>query len=395
MQLMILYCRGFKGRRMSAITYILDKIMVNRSLIRWTHMAEVGSLVVLLVWMANALANRPASGGTWDVVKDAGSVHQLNDEGEAVPCWPLVYYALHSLHKTPVPRLSSLRTIDLLTIRRLNSTRTCRLTEADFFLMLNPMRLQQDQVPIDWDDTPLVVSTASYQSSSSNKRRRVDVIPAQPGPQVFGEGEGQIAIPGLNEVDDPEYPSEDEDPERRNGKAVTYEALSNLVHQVAVQVFAKAPNHTGSGRSYCLLDAVEKLDVTNDIFGSRGTLGTTWRAYTLFTDPAKWDNTVKRLFPTRAEYLAMTVDSKGNKVAWQGLSTMTFWLSWQVMLTQANPTVAQRIVDSVRNHINTTWRWFPAIEGGKLWNTAKKPKQQHFGDLENGPWIACNPRFRQ
>jgi hypothetical protein len=380
---------------MSAIIYVLDGIIANRSLIRWNHIAEVGSLVVLLVWMANALANRPASGGNWDVVKDSGSVHELNDEGEAVPYWPLVYYALHSLHKTPVHRLSSLRTIDISTILRLNSSRTRRLTKADFFLMLNPMRQQQDRGPIDWDDTPPVVSTVTYQSASSNKRRRVDMMPGQSAPPVFGEGEGQIAIPGINEVDDAEYPSEDEDPERRNGRAVTYEALSNLVHQVAVQVFAKAPNHSASGRSYCLLDAVEKLDVTNEIFKTRGVLATTWRAYTLFTDPAKWDNAVKQLFPTHAEYLAMTVDSQGNKVAWQGLSTMTFWLSWQVMLTQANPTLEHQIVASVWNHINTTWSWFPAIEGGKLWNTARKPKQQHFGDLENGPWIACNPRFRR
>lgn len=381
---------------MSAITYLLDGIIENRSRIRWNNIPEVGSLVILLIWMANALANRPSSGGSWDVVRDSGSVHRLNHVGEAVPDRPLVFYTLHSLHKQPVHRLSSQRTIDTDIMLRLVSSKGHLATMTDFFLMLNPVMEKKRNVEmVDWNDEPARVCTAPLQPTSNNKRRRINLVPTNPGPQVFGHGEGQVAIDGLDQEDDQHYASEEEDPEHRTVAGLSHEELSELVNQVAIQIFAKAPNHQQSRKSYCLLDPAAKLQVTNHIFETRDTLATTWRAYTLFTDFDKWDNTVKRLFPTGAEYAEMTTDSQGNTIKPQGLYSMGFWRTWQGILDRAPANTEEKIVRAMRNYIHSSWRWFPAIEGGKLWNTAKKPRQPHFGEWENGPWIACNPRFNR
>lgn len=379
---------------MSAITHVLDGIIVNRNKISWRHVPEVGSLVITLVWMANALANRPADGGTWNVVRDSGSVHHVNEHGEAAPHRPLSYYALHSLRNEPVHRLSSLRTIDEITMLRLVSTKNNPATTVDLFLMLNPVvDGAKDIQAVDWNDEPAQPPTYQVQPASNNKRRKVNLQPSNDVPQVFGPGEGQIAIPGLSAEQEAGYASEEEDPEQRVMGAVSHEELSELVNQVAVQIFDRAPNHARSGHSYCLLSPLQKLEVTNAIFESRDSLATTWRAYTLFTDLAKWENTVKRLFPTRAEYQTMMVDRHGNPTQPQGLYAMAFWKSWQNVLNRAPPGTEEHLVQGMRKYINRSWRWFPAIEGGKLWNTGKKPKQQHYGDLENGPWIACNPRL--
>ncbi|KAG8708808.1 hypothetical protein FRC08_018700 [Ceratobasidium sp. 394] len=387
---------GIKTRRMHGIREPLKYIMTHRPLITWKHLPQVSSLVIILVWAANALANRPAEGGTWNEVRDSGSIHQLDQSGQLVPCQPLGLFMLHSLVTHPTYRLSGDRTISMDTIMRLVFTRDKNATIADLYILLNPVLepSASRQLPaIQWGDEPEPGPRVAQRASNNNKRQRINLHASAPAPAVFGSLAGQIAIAGLDDQDEESCSSEEDDDEERHQSEVTYKEISEVLQNVAVQIFAKAPNRAQGRECYCLLTELEKLEVTNDIFKTKKTLSATWESYTIFNDSGKWQNTVERLFPTRQGYHELTTDRDGKKVQVQGLSTMEFWTSWQVILTRVSPELEKNIVKAMHTHINNTWHWFPAIEGRKLWNTARRPGKQHVGKGENGPWIACNPRF--
>ncbi|KAG8733048.1 hypothetical protein FRC10_000460 [Ceratobasidium sp. 414] len=385
---------GIKTRRMHAKREILKYIMTHRSLVTWKYLPQVSSLVIILVWAANALANRPAEGGTWNEVRDSGSVHRLDHAGQLVPCQPLGLYMLHSLVNHPTYRLSGERSISMETILRLVFTKDKNANIADLYVLLNPVphTTGKRQASIEWGDEP-APGPSVVQHAGNNKRRNINLRVNTPAQAVFGSGSGLIAIPGLDGQDEESCSSEDEDGEERHQGSVTYEEISELLQNVAVQIFAKAPNYDNGRSSYCRLNELQKIEATNDIFKTRQTLSTTWVSYTIFTDASKWQNAVERLFPTRRVYTDLTTDKAGNKVQVQGLSTMEFWKSWQVILTRVPPELQNNIVQAMHTHINNTWHWLPAIEGRKLWNTGRKPSQKHVGNPDTGPWIACNPRF--
>jgi hypothetical protein len=384
---------------MHAFYHAIDLVFERRANIVWKYVTQVSSLVISLVWMANALANRPASGGTWNEVRDAGSVHRATARGEVEPYRPLGWYMLHSLVETPAYRLSGLRTIDMNSILRLvfSKGRNSHGSQADLYLMLNPVHQRDTQggkrsAPLDWGDEPALVSIPRASGTSNKRRRRIIVAPDAPAPDIFGPGPGQVAIPGFDEQDEEECTSEEEDDEERQQGSVTYKELSELIHRVAVQIFSKVPNHQ-SGASYCRLTEGEKSAITNSVFKVSTNLAATWWSYTVYTDAGKWQNTVNRLFPTCVEYQEMNYTKDGKRRTVQGLPSMEFWTTWQVVLRRVPPKLQKSIVNAVRNHVHSTWRWFPAIEGGKLFNTGGKGKN-HFGDWSTGPWIACNPRFQ-
>ncbi|KAG8736463.1 hypothetical protein FRC10_009305 [Ceratobasidium sp. 414] len=385
---------GIKARRMYAARETINRVLINRPLITWKFLPEVSSLIIILVWAANALANRPAEGGTWNEVRDSGSVHKLDRAGQPVPHQPLGCYMLHSLVTHPTYRLSGDRTISTRTIMSLVFTKDKNATIADLYLMLNPTFGSEKKRPasVRWGDEPDPVPSRR-QPAGNNKRRNINISLDTPAPAVFGAEPGLIAIPGLDEQVEEICSSEDEDEEERHRASVTYEELNELLRDVAVQVLAKAPSQGDERVSYCRLNEQEKMEATNGIFKTANTLSSTWVSYTLFTDAPKWQNTVQRLFPTRLEYCEMTVDRQGKKVQVQGLSSMAFWKAWQIILRRVSPDLEKAIVRAMRQHINTTWHWFPVIEGRKLWNTARKPTKKHVGKPDTGPWIACNPRF--
>jgi hypothetical protein len=383
--------------RSDAIEYILGSIFKRRANITMKFVPQVSSLIVLLVWMANALANRPEDGGTWNEVRDSGSVHRTKENGEVEAYRPLGCYMLHSLVRTPTYRISGLRTIEVPSILRLASTKRHTLKSmTDLYLMLNTIGEsslgKRAASFVEWGDEPAGVLIPGRTGRSNKQRRNIDMAPDAPAPAVFGSQPAQIAIPGFDEQEEEGCTSEEDDDEEREQGTVTYEELSELLHRVAVQIFSKVPNHT-SGDSYCRLSEAKKLDITNDVFMTRSTLATTWRAYTLFTDSGKWEKTVQRLFPTRLEYNEMTHNRDGGEIKVQGLHGMEFWRTWQTILHRVTPQLEKAIVRAMRARVNSTWGWFPAIEGGKLFNTGKKAKG-HYGDWPTGPWIACNPRFQ-
>ncbi|KAG8702957.1 hypothetical protein FRC08_003149 [Ceratobasidium sp. 394] len=385
---------AIKTRRMHAFREVLRYLLTNRPLITWKVLPEVSSLVIILVWAANALANRPAEGGTWNEVRDSGSVHRLDRAGQLVPYQPLGCYMLHSLVNHPTYRLSGDRTISMRTILSLVFTKDRNATTADLYIMLNPAfgENRKRLASVQWGDEP-EPGPRRQQQAGNNKRRNVNSSLDTPAKAVFGSGSGLIAIQGLDQQEEEECSSEEDDDEERHRASVTYEELNDLLHNVAVQVLAKAPNQGDERLPYCQLSELEKMQATNEIFKTKQTLSSTWISYTLFTDASKWENTVQRLFPTRLEYHQLTVDKQGNKVQVQGLSSMAFWKTWQIILNRVSPDLEQKIVRAMRQHINASWHWFPAIEGRKLWNTARKPSKKHVGSIPTGPWIACNPRF--
>ncbi|KAG8721161.1 hypothetical protein FRC09_008340 [Ceratobasidium sp. 395] len=391
------HIQTYKSARIRSIADTISHTIANRHQAQHRHLSEILSLVVILVWMANAIACAPKSGGTWDEVRDAGSVHKLDPATqEAVAVQELGHYTLHSLRQDTVFRLSGHRVIsDRTLLHAVFPGRKDAGVEDLYVLLFDPMENPGAlQPPISWEDEPALVlePLAKVQPASNNRRRRITLDVEEKQPLLFGTSEGQIPIPGIeNQVINVDA-SDDEDTEVRATRLVTYEEVSNLVQKVAIQVFDKAPNHTTSNTSYCRLSGAEKSALTNQIFSSSSDLKSVWHSYTLFHDQDKWDKTVQRLFPDLAEFRSMTRNKDGKEIKIQGLSGMSFWMSWHVLLLRCSPGLREEVVQAVRFYINHDWHWFPVIEGNKLWNTAAKVRG-HYGEWKTGPWLARNPRL--
>jgi hypothetical protein len=90
-----------------AIHHTLNMLHNSQAQVSSRKLTPVTSLIILLVYMANALVNRPDKGGNWDEVQDSGCVH-IEWNQQVVPYHPLVIYNLHSIYfAVKVPWISS------------------------------------------------------------------------------------------------------------------------------------------------------------------------------------------------------------------------------------------------------------------------------------------------
>ncbi|KAG8717072.1 hypothetical protein FRC08_008236 [Ceratobasidium sp. 394] len=400
---------GYRWRKAISMTNVLNRFMgatEARKKLVTANLPETGSLLVIVVWMLNALVNRPDDGGYYDEISHAGSVHAVVDEA-VVPVSPLGMYCLHSLRlsrdDSKVPRISTHRTLTTEKVvyfcssshENLNSAAVLRLFRAGAGKRVrephDPWRLGGD------DDRQDVVPPPPRRP---NKQRRVCIRPVGDAPDVLA---GRIAAVDRGA----RYSSEDEDEEEREAPVSWSQRVSDVVHAFPIQIFAKAPNRSiprGGGKnaannrdedededgsSWCTLKPEELADITSDIFADLGKPADIFVSHHDFgRDYDKWTNTVNMYFPTCEEREAMP-----RKI--QGLSQLSVWEDWRALLEEAPPNVAAQMVREARQLVNTEWGWLPWCTKDHLWATGKATKRgRQVGDIHGGPWIVYNPRFR-
>ncbi|KAG9085041.1 hypothetical protein FRC06_003758 [Ceratobasidium sp. 370] len=379
---------GFKFRRVMALTNVLERLMSSPARLTFTkhELPEVGSLLVLLIWMTNALVNRPDDGGHWDEVCDAGSVHTMKGNA-AVPCRPLGIYYLHSLYLSAdgsqLPRISSHRTITIDTIVYLCGTAGDRNDQISLWRLIqgNGATATEPTGPSDpWKvSDPKERPVLPGASRASNRQRRVTIRPADDVDDAFAD-----TIPNIERVN--HYDSEDDDDEVREEGPSLSQQVTGIVWTFPVQIFAKVPNRKG-GRSWCTLGKAERGDITFDIFCETGAPSYLFTSYVSHgRDYDKWHNTVNAYFPTRKEKVAL------GKI--QGLSQLSIWEDWESLLAAVPPAAAARIVKQARDLVHREWRWLPWFTKGHLWSTGTRSTGQVVGIDDGGPWIVFNPRYK-
>ncbi|KAG8735480.1 hypothetical protein FRC10_010467 [Ceratobasidium sp. 414] len=403
---------GWRWRRTVALTSILDRFAEAadaRSKLVARNLPEVGSLLIIVVWMLNALVNRPDDGGNYDQVNHAGSVHAIIDDS-LVPIRPLGMYCLHSLRLCPnnakVPRISTHRTLPGEKVVYFCSSSREQRTSLDVLRLFRASPGGQARRPEPHD--PWRVGTADDRQIQvqpnpprrPNRQRRVNIRPADDAPDVLA---GRIVHVEQGE----RYSSEDDDHEEREAPMSLSQQVSNIVYAFPVQIFAKAPNrsrrknrgrHRGDddddddddkdGGSWCTLEPEELAGITTDIFADVSKPDDVFVSHHNFgRDYDKWDKTVNTYFPTYEEREAMRPI--------QGLSQLSVWEDWRTLLADAPPNVAAQMVREARRLVNTEWGWLPWCTKDHLWATGKASSRgRQQGPISGGPWIVYNPRFR-
>ncbi|KAG8727993.1 hypothetical protein FRC11_011991, partial [Ceratobasidium sp. 423] len=385
---------GYKWRRLMAINNVLNRFFTSeaRSSITSQQVREYGSLVITLVWMANALINRPDDGGHWDEIRDSASVHGIVD-GQVVVLRDLTMFNLHSLYLDHLPRVSSQRTASPRTIQYLFSSDKVLSST----MLVAKLQGRRDQPVTNTSVTRPERITEDVWGLNDPEEQLAAVTRPLPGPrrgnrqQTVSYGQLEDApnmFENLFAQQEPvRYPSQEIDPEERDMGPSLDRRVSDIVQQFPSQIFGKAPNKKQKQESWCSLGP---YDVSYKTFCDP-TLPN--MIFTSWVDcghrDERWDITVKAYFPTLDEHLIL--ESKAANANSQGLHCLEAWKEWKVLLNEVNTETRKEIIKEVRKRINLEWRWLPWFYSNHLWKTGtvggRTPGKIPKGEKEGGPWI--------
>ncbi|KAG8726053.1 hypothetical protein FRC10_007536, partial [Ceratobasidium sp. 414] len=241
---------------------------------------------------------------------------------------------------------------------------------------VKPPRPQKRPASDPWAADGEAGPSSVVQGRRNNRQRTVHAVSTVATEDRFG---GVIAEP-----ERARYPSEERDFEERELPATNTQLLTDVVYDIPVQIFAKAPN--GPHGSWCSLSPMELSEVSFDVFCSMDQLKKALDSHTSFgSHPDKWDNAVANVFPT-------ILESLDNKQNFSGLGARDRFVSLLTTLSPAEQAIA---VKKTREYVNQRWVWLPAGKG-RLWATGKAGVPKYAvreGPYEGGPWIVLNPRF--
>lgn len=341
---------------------------------------EVGSMLASLVWMTNALVNRPDEGGTWDKIRDASSVHSVSG-GKLVPVWPLQAHFLHSLRFAPdqQPRLSSQRTISIKTILYVCSSKKPPQTEWELLTLIAQSGSADDFEPDTVDEQPSRAHLA-FPIAVSNKQRTVNVKSRERQEDLFED-----VIPEPKRVR--RYDSEDEDYEERTQHTPRSGQLTDILTDMPLQIFEKCPQRK-DGRSWSALDSNSSF-ITHTLFKNLETLERAFPSRIMWGyDIEKWTKVVDSLLPTITE----------SKKKTQGFHTLAARNAFVNLQIGMEPEDRTKCVKEARKFVDDHWVWLPyGVPKGHLWATGAKNTGRStgsIGTLTGGPWIILNPKFQ-
>ncbi|KAG8734344.1 hypothetical protein FRC11_005331 [Ceratobasidium sp. 423] len=273
---------AWKSCRLLSFKSVLGQWMAFRGTFTLNELPEVGSLLLILEYMANALVNRPESGGSWDQVHDTACVHTMRD-GQLVPTRPLGALFLPAIrfNKNKQPRVSSQRCLSIHTILYLLGTRDNPVTQMEAFYRITSTSLKRslEEDPRPWENAG--VRTAAPRTS--NKQRRVMLTSSERPDDQFAHA--------MHQPEREEYPSEDEDPEQRESAIKPSLGLTQVVHNYPIQIMAKTPNRAGGRQeSWCTLTGKERTEITFSFFSRMENLKKAFETYFIFApDASRWE----------------------------------------------------------------------------------------------------------
>ncbi|KDN36363.1 hypothetical protein RSAG8_10871, partial [Rhizoctonia solani AG-8 WAC10335] len=386
---------GYKFRRVKSIGNVLHRFMTSPQRINIVshHILEYASLVVILIWMANALVNRPDDGGHWDEVRHSASIHGLVN-GEVVPVQDLTQFNMQVLHYDNPPRVSSQRTISQQTLtylfshdRRLSFTMLVykiqgRGTKAT--TKVGPPRFETITEDIWHLQDPVERMTAGREllpvPRRGNRQRIVSYEAPDDAPNMF-----ENVFQEIQQQEQARFPSEEHDPEQREVPPID-RRLSDLLHKLARQIIAKAPNKQKTDESWCMLDA---FDASFDTFRDANLPSTIFSSWTHCGNrPERWNGTVHAYLP----------DLEGHKDIEEKAASGNTWKEWALLLGEFDEGARKDIIKQGRKLINTQWRWVPWFNSNHLWKTGSVGKgtsgKKPMGEKQGGPMIIFNPAFR-
>ncbi|KAF8735624.1 hypothetical protein RHS02_06446, partial [Rhizoctonia solani] len=360
---------------------------------------EYASLVITIIWMTNALVNRPDDGGHWNEVRDSALVHGEVD-GWVVPLRDLTMFNLSCMHfDSDLPRMSSQRTISLETIlylfsadRRLSLTmlvsklqgRDSKSTDGN--KANESKRITEDVWGLEDEEDVLSVAVRVVPAPRrGNRQQTVSYPKPDEAPNLFEGVELPVQEARVR------YASEEYDPEQRETGPTLEQRLSTLLHQFPPQIIAKAPNMKGRDCSWCSLSPYDASFETFRNASMPDTIFSSWVDCGYNED--RWRTTINAYLPTLKEH-DLLIGKRSNSL--QGLHCLEVWRDeWPTLLNKFDAKARAEIIKQARNRIHLEWRWAPWFSSNKLWKSGLVGAKKLKGDQEGGPWIVFNPKFRK
>ncbi|KAB5587678.1 hypothetical protein CTheo_8881 [Ceratobasidium theobromae] len=372
---------GWKLYRLESIYSVLRTWMDSRARFTTNKIPEVCTLLVTLVWMANALSNRPDEGRTWDEIRDSSSVHDMID-GELLPVWPLHAHFLHSLlySRNEQPRMSGNRVVSNDTIRYVCSSKLPPISEDELTALISEVKEQERDLQPDALDEGPGHPHRVYPVAMANKQQVVRAKARERQPDQFAD-----VLPEPEPIRG--YDSEDEDYEERPRPTPLSQKLTDIISDLPIQIFQKCPQQK-SGHSWCAFDRSSPM-IRHNVFCSLETLDLLFPSHIRFgSETDKWTVTVDRLFP---KFTPVPVTSD------QGLHCLKARDDFRSLQGGVPREQRDELVRIARQYIHDHWVWLPyGAPKSHLWATGVKnvPKHAfHVGTLKGGPWIIMNPAF--
>ncbi|CUA74687.1 Astrotactin-1 [Rhizoctonia solani] len=370
---------GFKWRRLNAIWNILEAICAAekaRSKFSLRKLPEVGSLVILLVYMANALVNRPDDGGNFDEVHDAGCIHEIIN-AELVPVIHLGYYIIHTtIFPCPeeinrkLPRISSLRTISPEKLIYLFATTKDERNELHVLRLIRNDRKRQAEDADEEDPWRVAPQRTHITYPHVSNKQRVTLALPGPVPNVL---ENRLPDEELYEP----YPSEEEDPEVRERPHNLSRQVVTVIYTYPLQIIAKMPNRRGGRGSWSRFNTTQRSNANFELFCDTTAPSRMFYSWNNFgRDISRWDSTLTALFPSLKQLSDM------GKI--QGLSLLSIRHDWRTILIGLSPEGERRTVQEAKDYVSSHWKWLPYYTKKKLWVTGEPPetresRQSKFG----------------
>ncbi|KAG8684727.1 hypothetical protein FRC11_011670, partial [Ceratobasidium sp. 423] len=359
---------GFKWRRLNAIWNVLEQICAAdkaRSKFSLDQLSEVGSLVILLTYMANALINRPDDGGHFDEVHDSGCIHEIINY-ELVPVIQLGYYIIHSLRLPRIqetdfklPRISSQRTISRRTIIYLLATEKSERNELHVFRLFRNERKRPADDTDGGDAWGIAPPRQRITYPHTSNKQRVTLSLPDPVPDILAD---RLPDEELRVV----YSSEEEDNEARERAPKLSIQVATLIHTYPLQIIAKIPNRKYGRGSWSRLTFDQRSKADFALFCDATAPARIFISWNNFgRDGTRWDSTLAALFPTREEH------EKMGKT--QNLSQMSVWHDWHTALMRLSLAGQKKTVREARAYVSQNWKWLPYYTKKKLWVTGESP----------------------
>ncbi|QRV74549.1 hypothetical protein RhiJN_02564 [Ceratobasidium sp. AG-Ba] len=371
---------GWKFNRLTSIYSLLRKWINARAALSKKRLAKYCSLLVTLVWMANALVNRPDDTKQWKEVRDASSVHEVSEQGELVPVWPLNAHFLHSLYLSNArpPRMSGDRLVSLQTLMK-----SCGVYTEDELSRLASGTYGSKSIDNSLTPPAVEASRSMYPRMGANRRKTVQVRSAVRMANPF---DGLIQEDEQNDSDQ----SAVADYEERPRATPRSRQLADIFSDLPAQMFAKAPV-SKTGASWCMLEPGSTL-ITPDIFAHKHMLDMAFPSRIVFYQhPTKWSETVEILLPTIVGSL------KDGSGAMQGVHCLNARKAFVTLQEDADdPEEREHLVQLARSYVNNHWAWLPfGKPKNRLWATGvcKQKDIHHVGPIAAGPWIVLNPNL--
>ncbi|KAG8697508.1 hypothetical protein FRC08_006483 [Ceratobasidium sp. 394] len=352
---------------MNLAWYQLPKLPVARIL-------APATLIIGLCWKVNAMLNRPREDHKFGKLAKQLSVWEMRN-GNTVAARPQNAAFLHSLKADPCPRVSHLRCLDLKEVASLSGIHEgAPEGEIRQLILRGKGTIRRLEAAASWGPVgdELNKTNGPSKRSGEEEEQEMELITSRAkrirmnvpdGPRVVEAGaEG---VPEAATASG--YESEGEEAQRAGTS--NHDWIDSIIRRMAGELIMKVPTVSKLACRVPSEHACKKL--TFDVLKDTKQLPRLLHRWRQLDDCNKWEDSVRRLFPSEAEYRQKRTAKDGSlKTTFtQGLQVMSFYQDWtsELCSDRLSATQKEEMVTFARRILTEQAAWLPVGSSDRVW----------------------------